>query len=140
MSRLHWDIDPTYRLLEDARTRGHAPGLIALDGAGRPVGWAYYGLANRMLRAHHREAGLPSTFQILDSQDQLAAIKRLLKGLGVDEDRFPPREVMYFINGQKEEGVRARDVARRRTEFECIQKKAETLSGFFRRQPQDFED
>jgi ribosomal protein S18 acetylase RimI-like enzyme len=50
MSHLHWDIDPTYRLLEDARTRGHAPGLIALDGAGRPVGWAYYGLANRMLQ------------------------------------------------------------------------------------------
>jgi ribosomal protein S18 acetylase RimI-like enzyme len=50
MSRLHWDIDPTYRLLEDARTRGHAPGLIALDGAGRPAGWAYYGLANRMLQ------------------------------------------------------------------------------------------
>jgi ribosomal protein S18 acetylase RimI-like enzyme len=50
MSGLHWDIDPTYRLLEDARTRGHAPGLIALDGAGRPAGWAYYGLANRMLQ------------------------------------------------------------------------------------------
>jgi ribosomal protein S18 acetylase RimI-like enzyme len=50
MSHLHWDIDSTYRLLEDARTRGHAPGLIAMDGAGRPVGWAYYGLANRMLQ------------------------------------------------------------------------------------------
>ncbi|HYG54304.1 MAG TPA: UvrD-helicase domain-containing protein [Burkholderiales bacterium] len=70
----------------------------------------FHGLANRMLRAHHREAGLPAAFQILDSQDQLAAIKRLLKGMGVDEDRFPPREVMYFINGQKEEGVRSRDV------------------------------
>jgi ribosomal protein S18 acetylase RimI-like enzyme len=50
MSRLHWDIEPTHRLLEDARTRGHAPGLIALDGAGRPAGWAYYGVANRMLQ------------------------------------------------------------------------------------------
>lgn len=50
MSRLRWDIDPTHRLLEDARTRGHAPGLIALDGAGRPAGWAYFGLANRMLQ------------------------------------------------------------------------------------------
>jgi DNA helicase-2/ATP-dependent DNA helicase PcrA len=80
---------------------------------GNPRGmWigTFHGLANRMLRAHAREAGLPSTFQILDSQDQLAAIKRLLKGMGVDEERFPPREVMYFINGQKEEGVRARDV------------------------------
>src|SRR5688500_11509457 len=70
----------------------------------------FHGLCNRMLRAHAREAGLPAAFQILDSQDQLAAIKRLLKGMNVDEERFPPREVQYFINGNKEEGVRGRDV------------------------------
>jgi DNA helicase II / ATP-dependent DNA helicase PcrA len=70
----------------------------------------FHGLSNRLLRAHHREAGLPQTFQILDSQDQLAAIKRLLKANNVDEDRFSAREVMYFINGQKEDGIRARDV------------------------------
>jgi DNA helicase II / ATP-dependent DNA helicase PcrA len=63
-----------------------------------------------MLRAHAQEAGLPRAFQILDSQDQLAAIKRLLKAMNVDEERFPAREVQYFINDQKEEGVRARDV------------------------------
>src|SRR5207245_11307680 len=71
----------------------------------------FHGLCNRMLRAHHRDANLPQLFQILDSQDQLAAVKRLLKALGVDEDRFPPRDVQYFFNAQKEEGVRARDVA-----------------------------
>jgi DNA helicase-2/ATP-dependent DNA helicase PcrA len=70
----------------------------------------FHGLANRLLRAHHREAGLPQAFQILDSQDQLAAVKRLLKGMNVDEDRYAPREVMYFINAQKEEGRRAGDV------------------------------
>jgi DNA helicase-2/ATP-dependent DNA helicase PcrA len=70
----------------------------------------FHGLANRMLRTHHREAGLPQTFTILDSQDQLAAIKRMLKAMNVDEDRYPARELMYFINGQKEEGVRSRDV------------------------------
>src|SRR5262245_31416593 len=67
----------------------------------------FHGLANRMLRAHHREANLPQAFQILDSQDQLAAIKRLLKGMNVDEDRWAPRDVQYFINDRKEEGVRA---------------------------------
>lgn len=83
----------------------------------------FHGLANRMLRAHHRDAGLPQTFQILDSQDQLAVIKRLLKGMNVDEDRFPPRELQWFINGQKEEGVRAAsvvaadDVSRRQVEL-----------------------
>jgi DNA helicase II / ATP-dependent DNA helicase PcrA len=83
----------------------------------------FHGLCNRMLRAHHRDAGLPQTFQILDSQDQLAVIKRLLKSMNVDEDRFPPRELQYFINGQKEEGVRAAsvvaadDIARRQVEL-----------------------
>jgi DNA helicase-2/ATP-dependent DNA helicase PcrA len=70
----------------------------------------FHGLANRMLRMHHAEAGLPQAFTILDSQDQLAAIKRMAKSMNVDEERFPPRELMYFINGQKEEGIRAREV------------------------------
>jgi len=67
----------------------------------------FHGLCNRLLRAHHREAGLPQSFQILDSQDQLAAVKRLCKSLNVDEDRFPPRELQWFINANKEEGQRA---------------------------------
>jgi len=70
----------------------------------------FHGLANRMLRMHHAEAGLPQAFTILDSQDQLAAIKRMAKSMNVDEERFPPRELMYFINGQKEEGIRPREV------------------------------
>ncbi|MEK6243225.1 MAG: UvrD-helicase domain-containing protein [Pseudomonadota bacterium] len=70
----------------------------------------FHGLANRLLRSHHQEAGLPREFQILDTQDQLSAVKRLAKALDIDEDRFPPRELQRFINGQKEEGLRARDV------------------------------
>lgn len=67
----------------------------------------FHGLCNRMLRAHYRDAGLPQTFQILDSADQLAAIKRLMKNLGVDDEKYPPRELMHFINAHKEQGVRA---------------------------------
>ena len=70
----------------------------------------FHGLSNRPLRTHHQEAGLPREFQILDTQDQLSAVKRLERALNVDEDRFPPRELQYFIMGQKEEGIRARDV------------------------------
>jgi DNA helicase-2/ATP-dependent DNA helicase PcrA len=70
----------------------------------------FHGLCNRMLRAHHRDAGLPQLFQILDSQDQLGAVKRVLKSLNVDEDRFPPRQVQWFINDAKEEGLRPKDV------------------------------
>ncbi len=67
----------------------------------------FHGLANRLLRAHHREAGLPPVFQILDSQDQLSAVKRLARTLNVDEDRYAPRDIQYFINARKEEGLRA---------------------------------
>jgi DNA helicase-2/ATP-dependent DNA helicase PcrA len=66
----------------------------------------FHGLCNRLLRTHHREAGLPQLFQILDSADQLAAIKRLLKTLNVDDERFPPRDLQHFINAQKEAGHR----------------------------------
>ena len=83
----------------------------------------FHGLANRLLRTHHQEAGLPREFQILDTQDQLSAVKRLARALNVDEDRFPPRDLQRFINSNKEEGLRARDVpagdelTRRQAEF-----------------------
>ncbi len=83
----------------------------------------FHGLCNRFLRAHHRDAGLPQLFQILDSGDQLAAIKRLLKTLNVDDEKFPPRELQHFINGQKEAGIRPAavdawdDFTRRRVEL-----------------------
>ena len=84
--------------------------LPSASSSGPPRGmWigTFHGLCNRMLRAHHREASLPQSFQILDSQDQLAAVKRLCKSLNVDEDRFPPRDLQWFINANKEEGQRA---------------------------------
>ena len=83
--------------------------MLPISTRGMWVG-TFHGLCNRFLRAHHREAGLPQLFQILDSQDQQAAIKRLLKSLNVDEERFPARETQYFVNAAKEEGKRARDV------------------------------
>ena len=80
--------------------------MLPINTRGMWVG-TFHGLANRMLRAHHRDARLPQLFQILDSQDQLAAIKRLLKSLNADEDRFPARQVAWYINANKEEGRRA---------------------------------
>ncbi len=70
----------------------------------------FHGLCNRMLRAHHREANLPQTFQILDSGDQLSAIKRLMKAMNADDEKYPPREVQNFISGNKEQGLRAQEV------------------------------
>lgn len=76
----------------------------------------FHGLCNRLLRAHHQAAALPATFQILDSQDQLSAVKRLCKQHNVDDEQFPPKQVQYFISGCKEEGLRARDVPARDAE------------------------
>ncbi|WP_439517276.1 UvrD-helicase domain-containing protein [Hydrogenophaga sp.] len=70
----------------------------------------FHGLCNRFLRAHHKIANLPATFQILDTQDQLSAVKRLCKQFNVDDERFPPKQVQYFISGCKEDGQRPRDV------------------------------
>lgn len=70
----------------------------------------FHGLCNRLLRAHHAAAGLPATFQILDTQDQLSAVKRLCKQYQVDEERFPPKQLTWFIAGCKEEGMRPKDV------------------------------
>lgn len=83
----------------------------------------FHGLCNRLLRTHHRDAGLPQLFQILDSADQLSTIKRLLKALNVDDEKFPPRELQHFINAQKEAGLRPHaveawdDYTRRRVEL-----------------------
>ena len=70
----------------------------------------FHGLCNRLLRAHHQAAGLPQAFQILDTQDQLSAIKRLCKQFNVDDERYPPKQLQYFIANCKEEGLRPRDV------------------------------
>jgi len=74
--------------------------------------WAgtFHGLCNRLLRAHHREAGLPSTFQILDTADQLSSIKRLMKLMNVDDEKYAPKQVQGYINSCKEEGLRANKV------------------------------
>lgn len=74
--------------------------------------WAgtFHGLCNRLLRAHYREAGLPSTFQILDTADQLSSIKRLMKVLNIDDEKYPPKQVQGYINSCKEEGLRANNV------------------------------
>ena len=69
-----------------------------------------HGLCNRFLRAHWKLAALPSAFQILDSADQVSAVKRVIKAMNLDEDRFVPKQVSWFIAGNKEEGLRPRDV------------------------------
>jgi DNA helicase-2/ATP-dependent DNA helicase PcrA len=96
--------------------------MLPINPRGMWIG-TFHGLCNRLLRAHHREAGLPQLFQIVDSGDQLATIKRLLKTLNVSDEKFPPRDLQNFINAQKEGGFRPHavqagdDYTRRRVEL-----------------------
>jgi DNA helicase-2/ATP-dependent DNA helicase PcrA len=83
--------------------------MLPINTRGMWIG-TFHGLCNRLLRAHHRDAGLPQTFQILDTADQLSAIKRLLKANGVDDEKYPPRNLQVFINGAKESGLRSNAV------------------------------
>jgi DNA helicase II / ATP-dependent DNA helicase PcrA len=79
--------------------------LTPVNTRGMWVG-TFHGLCNRMLRAHHRDAKLPQLFQILDTQDQLSLIKRMYRAHGIDDDRFPPKQLQWFIAAAKEEGLR----------------------------------
>src|SRR6187551_2588629 len=75
--------------------------MLPINTRGMWVG-TFHGLCNRLLRTHYREAGLPQLFQILDTQDQLSVIKRLMKSLNIDEERYPPRQAQWFIAASKE--------------------------------------
>ncbi len=83
--------------------------MLPLNVRGMWIG-TFHGLCNRFLRAHYKLANLPQAFQILDTQDQLSAIKRLCKQFNVDEERFPPKQLQWFISGCKEDGLRPADV------------------------------
>ena len=88
-----------------AEMRSRVEQLQGMPSAGMWVG-TFHGLSHRLLRSHWKEAGLPQTFQILDSDDQYRLIRRVLKALELDEARWPPRQAQAFINARKDEGQR----------------------------------
>ena len=83
--------------------------MLPINVRGMWIG-TFHGLCNRFLRAHWKLAALPQGFQILDSADQLSAVKRVIKAMNLDEERFVPKQVTWFIAGCKEDGLRPRDV------------------------------
>ncbi len=93
-----------------AEMRGRIEALLGIPVRNLWIG-TFHGLAHRLLRRHWREAELPQNFQIIDADDQQRIIKRLLKSLDVDDSRYTPREIQYFINAQKDEGARPENIA-----------------------------
>jgi len=87
--------------------RGRIEELLNMSAQSMWIG-TFHGIAHRLLRRHAKQAKLPETFQVMDSGDQLRLIKRLLATLNLDADKWPPRQVQWYINAQKDEGVRAR--------------------------------
>ncbi|MFO1287948.1 MAG: UvrD-helicase domain-containing protein, partial [Rubrivivax sp.] len=88
---------------------GRLAAMLPVNVRGMWIG-TFHGLANRFLRAHWKLAGLPQSFQILDAQDSVAAVKRVVKALNLDEERFPAKQAAWFIAGSKEEALRPRDI------------------------------
>ena len=89
--------------------RGRIEEMLQIPTHGMWIG-TFHGLAHRLLKAHWREARLPQNFQIMDSDDQLRLVKRVCRDLDLDDSRWPPKQVQWYINAQKDEGLRARHI------------------------------
>ena len=89
--------------------RNRVEDLLKISAKSMWIG-TFHGLAHRLLRRHWHDAKLPQSFQVIDSDDQYRLIKRLLKSLNLDEAKWPPRQVQWFINAQKDEGIRAKNM------------------------------
>ncbi len=87
--------------------RGRIEEMLGISPYGMWVG-TFHGLAHRLLRSHWQDAGLQESFQILDSDDQLRVVKRIMKEMNLDENRFQPKQLQWYVNAQKDEGLRAR--------------------------------
>ncbi len=99
-----------------AEMRGRIENLLGMPASGMWVG-TFHGIAHRLLRAHWKEAELPQTFQIMDSEDQHRAVKRVVREMGLDEKRWVPREAQWWINARKDEGLRPDNIEHKNDTF-----------------------
>ncbi|MEN1928857.1 DNA helicase II [Luteimonas sp. MJ250] len=109
-----------------AEMRHRADALLRNGARGLWIG-TFHGLAHRLLRLHWQDAKLPEAFQILDSDDQLRLVKRVVQQLELDEARFPPRQIAWWINAQKDEGRRPPHIQDGQDEWGSVMLKAYAL-------------
>ncbi|MFD0724869.1 DNA helicase II [Lysobacter brunescens] len=106
--------------------RHRADALLPHGTRGMWIG-TFHGLAHRLLRLHWQDAKLPEGFQILDSDDQHRLVKRVVQALELDEARFPPRQIAWWINAQKDEGRRPQHIQPDKDEWASVMLRAYTL-------------
>jgi len=107
---MHGILAVTFTNKAAKEMRGRIEELLGISAHNLWIG-TFHGLAHRLLRRHAKQANLPDAFQVMDSSDQLRVVKRLLNSLNLDEGKWPPRQVQWYINAQKEEGIRARHIS-----------------------------
>ncbi len=112
----------TFTNKASAQMRTRIENLLGISLSNMWVG-TFHGLAHRFLRLHWQESGLPQSFQILDADDQNRLVKRVIKNLELDEARWPPKQAVWYINHQKEEGLRPQDPAKMDQFFDEIMQK-----------------
>ena len=118
----HGILAVTFTNKAAAELRARTESLLNVSARSMWVG-TFHGLAHRLLRMHWAEAKLPQNFQIIDSDDQVRLIKRIMKAQDVDEKKWPARQAAWFINGQKDEGKRAHEVASGEDLFQITHKR-----------------
>ncbi|MGI9291920.1 MAG: DNA helicase II [Gammaproteobacteria bacterium] len=118
----HGILAVTFTNKAAAEMRGRVEALLDMPVGNLWVG-TFHGLAHRLLRRHAEEAGLPKSFQIIDSQDQQRLIRRLIKDMGLDDTTWNPREIQWFINHQKDEGLRPDHIDVRNDQTRAMQVK-----------------
>ena len=92
-----------------AEMRSRIENLLGQSIRGMWVG-TFHGLCHRLLRAHWQDANLPENFQILDSEDQYRTIRRTIRAMMLDESQYPPKEAQWYINAQKDKGLRPENI------------------------------
>ena len=113
----HYGVSPhailavTFTNKAAGEMRGRIEALLNTSAAPLWIG-TFHGIAHRLLRRHWRDVGLPQAFQIIDAEDQVRSIRKLIKSMELDESRWVPKEVMWFINARKDEGLRAHAIKR----------------------------